>query len=94
MSKTYSDEQAFLAEVIHSFSARMERPLVPSVRCIYAGGDMVIVFFDAAATAKAHRPYRNTYTWYLRMRVRQVISAFAFFDTRELDELWTQVTPS
>lgn len=92
LSKTYRNLQAFLDEVIHPFNARMKTPLVPSVRGIYADGDIVIILFDAAATAKDDRPYRNTYTWYFRMRETKVVSAIAFFDTREFDELWNRVT--
>ena len=55
---------------------------------------MVIAFFDAAATAKDGLPYRNTYTWYLRMRDAKVISAVAFFDTREFDAFRNRVTPT
>ena len=94
LSKTYPNRQAFLADVIGPFNARMATPLVPSVRGIYADGDMVIAFFDAAATTKDGQPYRNTYTWYLRVRGAKVISATAFFDTREFDEFWNRVTPT
>lgn len=93
LSKTYSRQQ-FLDEVIHPFNARMATPLVPTVRGIYADGDMVIVFFDAAATAKDGVPYRNTYTWYFQMREGKVSKATAFFDTREFDEFWARVAPT
>jgi ketosteroid isomerase-like protein len=29
---------------------------------------MVIILFDATATAKDGIPYRNTYTWYFQMK--------------------------
>jgi ketosteroid isomerase-like protein len=60
LSKTYASRQAFLDEVINPFNARMATPLVPTVRGIYADGDMVIILFDAAATTKDDQPYRNT----------------------------------
>ena len=68
MSKTYQGKQEFLDKVIGTFNARMARPLVPSIRGLYADGDMVIIFFDAAATAKDGIPYHNTYTWYFQMK--------------------------
>ena len=92
LSKTYT-RQAFLDEVIHPFNARMATPLVPTVRGLYGDGDMVIILFDAAATTKDKLPYHNTYTWYFRMKDRLVVSAIAFFDTREFDEFWNRVTP-
>jgi ketosteroid isomerase-like protein len=94
LSKTYPNRQAFFDEVIGPFNARLETPLVPSVRGIYADGDMVIACFDAAATAKDGLPYRNTYTWYFRMKDAKVISAVAFFDTRTFDEFRNRVAPS
>jgi hypothetical protein len=94
LSKTYPTRQAFLEEVIQPFNARMATPLVPTVRGIYADGDMVIIFFDAAATTKDGLPYRNTYTWYFRMHDAKVVSATAFFDTREFDEFWNRVSPA
>ncbi len=93
LSKTYS-RQAFLDEVIHPFNARMATPLVPTVRGLYGDGDMVIILFDAAATTRDGTPYRNTYTWYFRMKDNMVVSAIAFFDTREFDEFWNRVSPA
>lgn len=94
LSKTYPSRQAFLDEVILPFNARIATPLVPTVRGIYADGDMVIILFDAAATARDGLPYRNSYTWYFRMKAAKVISAIAFFDTREFDEFWNRVSPA
>ena len=93
LSKTYLNRQAFLDEVIQPFNARVATPLVPTVRGTYADGDMVITLFDAAATTKDRLPYRNTYTWYFRMRDARVVSVVAFFDTREFDEFWNRVSP-
>ena len=59
LSETYRSKNEFLDKVIHPFNARMETPLVPSVRGIYADGDMVIILFDGAATAMDGVPYRR-----------------------------------
>jgi uncharacterized protein len=92
LSKTYR-RQDFLHEVIGPFNARMSEPLVPSVRGVYADGDMVIILFDAAAMAKDGQPYHNTYTWYFKMDGGKVIDAIAFFDTKDFDAFWSRVTP-
>ena len=94
LSQASPNKQAFLDAVIHPFNARMQTPLVPTVRGIYADGDMVIIFFDGAGTAKDGLPYRNTYTWYFRMKDEKVVSAVVFFDTREFDEFWNRVNPA
>jgi uncharacterized protein len=72
----------------------MAKPLVPTVRGIYADSDMVVILFDAAATTKDGKPYQNTYTWYFRMKDKKVMKAIAFFDNRDFDEFWNRVSPS
>jgi ketosteroid isomerase-like protein len=93
LSKTYGRQQ-FLDEVIGPFNARMAKPLVPSVRGIYADGDMVITFFDAEGVARDGQRYFNTYTWYFQMRDGVVFKAVAFFDVREFDDFWSRVSPA
>ena len=66
VARTYPSREAFLSEVIRPFNARMRDPLKPSVRDIYADGDVVIALFDASGVARDGIPYSNTYSWYLR----------------------------
>jgi ketosteroid isomerase-like protein len=49
--------------------------------------------FDAEATVRDGKPYRNTYTWYFQMRDAKVVKAIAFFDNRDFDEFWNRVFP-
>lgn len=93
VSRTYNSRQEFMDAVIKPFNARLSSRLVPSVRAIYADGDMVIALFDAEATARDGKPYRNTYTWYMRMRGGTIVEVVAFFDTIEFADLWTRVKP-
>jgi ketosteroid isomerase-like protein len=94
MSKVYHSRQEFLEEVIYPFNARMSSPLVPTVRGLYADGDMVIALFDATGSARDGKRYANTYSWYLRMRDEQIIEAIAFFDSIEFNDFWIRVTPA
>jgi uncharacterized protein len=93
LAKTYHSKKAFIDEVINPFNARMSTPLVPTIRGVYADGDMVIVLFDAEATARDGKRYHNTYTWYLEIKGEKVVKAIAFFDNRDFDELWERVSP-
>jgi ketosteroid isomerase-like protein len=93
VSRTFNSRQEFLDLVINPFNARLSAPLLPTVRGVYADGDMVIVLFDGAATAKDGKPYRNTYTWYMQMRGGQVVNVIAFFDTIEFTDFWTRLKP-
>ncbi|MFC5061866.1 nuclear transport factor 2 family protein [Actinomycetospora atypica] len=94
VSRTYESRREFLDVVIDPFNARMSAPLVPVVRGLYADGDWVVALFDASATACDGRPYRNTYTWYLRLVDGAIVEAVAFFDSIEFADLWERVTPA
>ncbi len=87
-ARTYPSRAAFIGEVIKPFNARMSVGLKPTIRNIYAEDDTVIVFFDAAGTAKDGRPYKNTYAWFLDLRDGRIVKASAFFDSIAFDELW------
>jgi ketosteroid isomerase-like protein len=93
VSRTYSSRQEFLDMVINPFNARLSRRLVPSVRGIYSEGDMVIALFDAEATARDDKPYKNTYTWFMRFRDGKIFEVIAFFDTIEFTDFWKRVKP-
>lgn len=92
-SKTYPNREAFMAEVIRPFNARMQAPLKPTVHNIYADGDGVVIFFDAQTIARDGKPYANTYAWFFEMRDGRVIKATAMFDSVEFNELWSRVQP-
>jgi ketosteroid isomerase-like protein len=93
-SKEYTSRKAFIDEVITPFNARMSKGLVPTIRDIYADGDTVIVFFDAEGMAKDGKPYKNTYSWFLRLKSGRIDRAVAFFDSIHFNDLWTRVAVS
>ena len=93
VSRTYNSRKEFMDVVINPFNARLTGRLVPEVRGIYADGDMVIALFDAEATARDGKPYKNTYTWYMQMRDGKIVNAIAFFDTIEFTDFWTRIKP-
>lgn len=92
-SGTYHSRRDFLDQVILPFNSRLSTPLVPTVKAIYADGDMVIVLWDGAAIARDGKSYENTYSWYLKMRDGKIISATAFFDSIAFNDLWKRVRP-
>lgn len=92
-SKTYASKEAFLAEVIRPFNARMSKGLVPTIRSIYADGRTVIVFFDASGTARDGKSYVNTYAWFMDFEGGKIVKASAFYDSIEFNDLWSRVTP-
>ena len=93
VSRTYESRQEFMDGVIHPFNARMASPLVPAVRSLYAENDWVIALFDASGTARDGKPYRNTYSWYLRLQDGRIVEDIAFLDTIAFTDLWNRITP-
>ncbi|WP_244423989.1 nuclear transport factor 2 family protein [Phyllobacterium sp. YR531] len=92
-SRVYTSKADFINTVIRPFNARMSTRLIPTIRSVYADGDTVIVFFDAEGTARDGKPYRNTYTWYLQLRGKQIVKASAFYDSVAFNDFWERVTP-
>lgn len=93
VSGTYHSRRDFLDRVILPFNARLSTPLVPTVRGIYADGDMVIVMWDGAAIARDGKSYENTYSFYLKLRDGKIIDATAFFDSIAFEDIWKRVRP-
>jgi len=93
-SKRYPTKEAFLAEVIRPFNARMAVGIKPVVRSVTAQADRVVILFDAAGTAKDGKPYTNSYAWFFRMKDGRVVEANAFFDAVAFNDLWARVTPT
>ena len=66
LSGTYRKAE-FFEKVVIPFNGLLKTPAVPTVLGVYADGDMVIVRFDAEATARDGSPYRNNYAWFLKI---------------------------
>jgi ketosteroid isomerase-like protein len=92
-SGTYQSRRDFMDQVVIPFNSRLSTPLVPTVRGIYADGDMVIVLWDGAAMARDGKSYENTYSWYLKMRNGKIVSATAIYDPIAFDDLWKRIRP-
>jgi ketosteroid isomerase-like protein len=92
-ANAYPNKEAFLREVIRPFNARMKEGITPTIRSLHADGDAVIIFFDAAGTARDGKPYTNTYAWFFEMRDGKVVRAWAFFDSLAFNDLWRRLRP-
>jgi uncharacterized protein len=46
----------------------------------------LIALFNAEATDSDGKPYRNIYTWYLRVCDGKIVEVMAFFDTIEFTD--------
>lgn len=91
-ARTYVSKEDFIDQVIRPFNARMSGRLIPTVHRLYADGDTIVAFFDAAGTARDGQPYSNTYAWILEMEDGRIVRAHAFFDSIAFDALWRRVS--
>lgn len=90
----YRSRKEFMDRVIRPFNARMATPLTPVLHALYADGDTVIAYFEASATPRDGKPYQNTYTWYLQVCDKSIVEAIPFFDSIEVNDLWSWVQPA
>ena len=94
-SKTYTNKERFVGEVLEPFGARFSEPFRPvNVRGLYADGDTVIVVWDGEGTRLDGKPYENAYAWFMRFREGMVVEATAFYDSIAFNELWDEVAPA
>ena len=94
VSGIYHSRRDFMDQVVTPFNSRLQTPLVPIVRGLYADGDTVIVLWDGAAIARDGKSYQNTYSWYLTMRNGKIVSAVAVYDSAAFDDLWKRIRPT
>jgi ketosteroid isomerase-like protein len=81
---TYTRD-ALVREVLTPFNAALATPLRPEVRRLLADGSTVVVLFEAGATLRSGRPYRNSYAWFLELRDGRVIEVTAVLDLHAYD---------
>lgn len=88
---TYAGRDAFMSQVLRRFNARLQSPLVPTLRQIHADGKAVVVLFDVAGTARDGQPYANSLAWFLEMEEGRIVRVNALFDGLAFDALWHRV---
>ena len=77
-SKVYTSKQQFLDEVIIPLNKKLKVKIKPTVRNIFVDRDMVIALWDGEATALDDKPYRSSYSWYLKMKAGKIVQVTAF----------------
>lgn len=91
---TYRGKANFLSKAAHPLSIRLSKPIVPTVRGIFADGEQVIILWEGRATTRDNRPYRNTYAWFFKMRDGKAIEVTAFLDLPAYEEAIRRVKPA
>jgi ketosteroid isomerase-like protein len=87
-----------MAKVLAPFGARFvhssDRFRPRRINGVYADGDTVVAYFDAAGVANDGKPYSNSYVWLLTLSNGKIVRATAFFDSIAFDDLWRRVQPA
>jgi uncharacterized protein len=91
LSKTYPNKQQFLAEVINPLNQRLSKKIIPTVRSLYAEGDVVIALIDGKATAKDSKPYNMSYAWFMTMKEGRIIQVDAFLDGIQFADIMKRI---
>lgn len=91
LSKTYTSKQRFLDEVIAPLNQRLAKKITPTVRGLYAEGDMVIALWEGTATAKDGQPYNVTYSWHMRLAGDKIVEVTAFLDTLGFADIFQRI---
>ena len=92
-SKTYRGKKHFMDEVINPLNARLAKKIIPSVKGLYADGDMVIALWDGEATATDGKPYNASYSWYMQMQHGKIVRVVAFLDGIEFSDIMKRIKP-
>lgn len=90
-SRVYTSKQQFLEEVIIPLNQKLKVKIKPSVRNIFADHDMVIALWDGEATALDGKPYRSSYSWYMKMKNGKITEVVAFLDGIEFTDIMKRI---
>jgi ketosteroid isomerase-like protein len=80
LSKTYTSKKQFLDEVINPLNQRLSQKIIPTVRALYAEGNVVVALIEGKATAKDNQPYNMSYAWFMQMEKGKIVKVTAFLD--------------
>jgi ketosteroid isomerase-like protein len=90
-SKTYTSKQEFLDKVIVPLNKKLKVKIKPTVRNIFVDQDMVIALWDGEATALDDKPYRSSYSWYMKMKNGKITEVVAFLDGIEFLDIMKRI---
>ncbi|MGK9118974.1 nuclear transport factor 2 family protein [Olivibacter jilunii] len=90
-SRVYNSKKEFLDQVIIPLNKKLKVKIKPTVRNIFVDGDMVIALWDGEATALDGKPYRSSYSWYMKMKDGKITEVVAFLDGIEFSDIMERI---
>lgn len=88
---TYKSRDTFIEQAVAPFSARISKPLKPTVNNIWADGNDVVVYWDGVAVATDGVAYNNSYVWIFRMKNLRATEVIAFLDLTQYDDIINRI---
>ncbi|WP_449400255.1 nuclear transport factor 2 family protein [Chryseobacterium wanjuense] len=90
-SKIYHSKQELLDDVIIPLNKKLKVKIKPTVRNLFVDKDMVIALWDGEATALDDKPYRSSYSWYMKMKNGKITHVVAFLDGLEFSDIMKRI---
>ncbi len=90
-SKVYHSKQELLDNVIIPLNKKLKVKIKPTVRNLFVDKDMVIALWDGEATALDDKPYRSSYSWYMKMKNGKITHVVAFLDGLEFSDIMKRI---
>ena len=90
-SRIYKSKQEFMDAVIIPLNKKLKVKIKPAVRNIFADHNMIIVLWDGEATAMDGKPYRSSYSWYMKMKNGKITEVVAFLDGIEFSDVMKRI---
>jgi len=81
----YRGRQDLVERAVKPLSAKLAKPIRPTVRHLLAEGDAVVIHWDGEAETRDGKPYRNSYVWIFRMQGGRATEVAAFLDLAAYD---------
>jgi uncharacterized protein len=88
VSRTYTSKAAFVEGAAKPLTAKLDGPIVPTVRDIMADGDRIALQWDGRSSGKNGTVYHQTYCWVMRLENGKVKEGTAYLDTELINQLW------
>ncbi len=87
----YRGRDDFVRRAVAPFASKMQSPVRPATKRIWAEGDHVIVNWSGEGVAGDGRPYQNDYVWILRLEDGKAVEVTAFLDLPAYDAVLGRV---
>jgi uncharacterized protein (TIGR02246 family) len=88
VSRTYTSRDAFVEGAVKPLTAKLDGPIVPTVRDIIAEGEKVALQWEGRSSGKNGTIYYQTYCWVMRIVDGKVREGTAYLDTELISQLW------